>query len=196
VNDPDLLVLDEPTTGIDPAGRRSLWRLVEGLADGGTTVFLTTHYMEEAERLADTVGLLADGRFVARGSPAELVADHGGDSRLVVATDAEPRVTNDLGYPAELADGQLTVYDVPPEAIGDVITRLEAAGATYDSLTWTEPDLEDVYLDLTGRAVTASGDAVDRGEMPLADGGQPTDDGQAGAGEGAAWTADRPEERR
>jgi ABC-2 type transport system ATP-binding protein len=174
VNDPDLLVLDEPSTGIDPAGRRALWRLIEALADGGTTVFLTTHYMEEAERLADRVGLLADGSLVACDSPAALVADHGGDSRLVIATDADPAVTADLGYPAELADGQLTVYDVPPEAIGDVVARLEAAGATYDSLTWTEPDLEDVYLDLTGRAVTASGEAVDRGEIPLADGGQST----------------------
>jgi len=175
VNDPDLLVLDEPTTGIDPAGRRALWRLIEGLAEDGTTVFLTTHYMEEAERLADTVGLLADGRLVARDSPAALISDHGGDSRLVIATDAAPSVTSELGYPAELADGTLTVYDVPPEAIGDVVGTLEAAGASYDSLTWTEPDLEDVYLDLTGRAVTASGDAVDRGEMPLADGGDARD---------------------
>jgi ABC-2 type transport system ATP-binding protein len=121
------------------------------------------------------VGLLADGELVAKDSPTALISDHGGDSRLVIATDAAPTVTSDLGYPAELADGTLTVYDVPPEAIGDVVGALEAAGASYDSLTWTEPDLEDVYLDLTGRAVTASGDAVDRGEMPLADGGAPAD---------------------
>jgi len=171
VNDPDLLVLDEPTTGIDPAGRRALWRLLEDLADDGTTVFLTTHYMEEAERLADRVGLLAGGELVACDSPSALIADHGGESRLTVTTDADPTVTAELAYPAELVDGQLTVYDVPPEAIGEVVASLEAAGATYDSVTWTEPDLEDVYLDLTGRAVTASGETVDRGEVPLADGG-------------------------
>ena len=175
VNDPDLLVLDEPTTGIDPAGRRSLWRLIEDLAAGGTTVFLTTHYMAEAERLADEVGLLADGKLVARDSPAALIADHGGESRLVIDTDAEPAITGDLDYPAELADGQLTVYDVPPEEIGAVVAVLDSAGATYESINWTEPDLEDVYLDLTGQAVTASGETVRRGETPLADGGRRTD---------------------
>ncbi|AQL41366.1 ABC transporter ATP-binding protein [Halorientalis sp. IM1011] len=174
VNDPDLLVLDEPTTGIDPAGRRALWRLIEDLAAGGTTVFLTTHYMAEAERLADEVGLLADGRLVARDSPAALIAEHGGESRLVIDTDAEPAITGDLGYPAELAEGRLTVYDVPPEEIGEVVAALDSAGATCDSIEWTEPDLEDVYLDLTGQAVTASGETVSRGETPLADGGKVT----------------------
>ncbi|MFD1587559.1 ABC transporter ATP-binding protein [Halorientalis brevis] len=172
VNDPDLLVLDEPTTGIDPAGRRAVWRLIEDLAAGGTTVFLTTHYMAEAERLADRVGLLADGKLIACDAPDSLIANHGGDSRLVVDTDAEPSVTNEFSYPSELADGQLTIYDVPPEAIGDVVETLEATGASYDSLSWTEPDLEDVYLDLTGQAVTASGEVVRAGETPLADGGR------------------------
>ncbi|WP_336003222.1 ABC transporter ATP-binding protein [Halorientalis halophila] len=176
VNDPDLLVLDEPTTGIDPAGRRAIWRLLEDLAAGGTTVLLTTHYMAEAERLADRVGLLADGELIACDSPAALIDAHGGDSRLVIDTDADPAVTNDLGYPAELAEGQLTVYDVPPEEIGGVVAVLDAAGATYDAITWTEPDLEDVYLDLTGEAVTASGDTVAAGETPLADGGRVPDD--------------------
>jgi len=171
VNDPDLLVLDEPTTGIDPAGRRAVWRLIEDLAAGGTTVFLTTHYMAEAERLADRVGLLADGKLVACDSPEALIADHGGDSRLVVSTDADPAITNDIDYPTQFADGQLTVYDVPPVAIGAVVETLEASGASYDSLNWTEPDLEDVYLDLTGQAVTASGTVVEAGETPLADGG-------------------------
>jgi ABC-2 type transport system ATP-binding protein len=173
VNDPDLLFLDEPTTGIDPAGRRAIWRLVEDLAADGTTVFLTTHYMEEAQQLADRVGLLADGELVACDSPAALIDDHGGESRLVVDTDADPSVTADLGYPAELADGQLTVYDVPPEEIGTVVDVLTAAGASYDALTWKQPDLEDVYLDMTGRAVTRSGETVERGETPLADGGAP-----------------------
>ncbi|WP_299270171.1 ABC transporter ATP-binding protein [Halorientalis sp.] len=177
VNDPDLLVLDEPTTGIDPAGRRALWRLIEDLAAGGTTVFLTTHYMAEAERLADEVGLVADGQLVARDSPDALVADHGGESRLVVDTDTDAALAGELDYPAELADGQLTVYDVPPEEIGAVVAALDAAGAAYESLSWTEPDLEDVYLDLTGQAVTASGETVRRGETPLADGGQNGRDG-------------------
>ncbi|MDX1747234.1 MAG: ABC transporter ATP-binding protein, partial [Halobacteriales archaeon] len=73
VNQPEILFLDEPTTGIDPAGRRSLWRLVSSLSEAGTTVLLTTHYMEEAEQLADRVGLLADGRLVTVGSPTDVV---------------------------------------------------------------------------------------------------------------------------
>jgi ABC-2 type transport system ATP-binding protein len=180
VNDPDLLFLDEPTTGIDPAGRRALWRLVDDLAASGTTILLTTHYMEEAEQLADRVGLLADGELVACDPPDALIEAHGGQSRLVVETDAEPSVTADLDYPAEFADGQVTIYDVPPAKIGTVVDTLAAVGASYDALTWKQPDLEDVYLDLTGHAVTRSGETVERGETPLADGGHPADQADGG----------------
>jgi ABC-2 type transport system ATP-binding protein len=173
VNDPDLLVLDEPTTGIDPAGRRALWDLLAGQAAAGTTVLLTTHYMAEAEELADRVGLLADGGLLAVDSPAALVREFGGESLLRIetagSTDAEgggtPRSVPDLGYPADLEDGRLTVRGVAPEEIGTVVDRLDAAGVGYESLTWTEPDLEDVYLELTGRRVTASGDALRREEV-------------------------------
>ncbi|WP_415380865.1 ABC transporter ATP-binding protein [Halosimplex sp. TS25] len=149
VNDPDLLFLDEPTTGIDPAGRRSLWDLLESLAAGGTTIFLTTHDMAEAHRLADRVGLLADGRLVAVDEPDALVAEYGGESRLVVETDADPAAL-DLSYPVERSGDALVVSDVPPEAIGDVVDALDAAGASYDAFSWSEPDLEDVYLRLAG----------------------------------------------
>jgi len=157
VNDPDLLFLDEPTTGIDPAGRRALWGLLEDLADGGTTIVLTTHYMAEAHRLGDRVGLLADGRLVAVDDPDALVREHGGDPRLVVKTDADPgsldlSSTLDAGQRVEGDDGTLTVYGIEPQDIGAVVDALDAAGASYESLAWTEPDLEDVYLELTGAA--------------------------------------------
>jgi len=159
VNDPDLLFLDEPTTGIDPAGRRALWSLLEGLADGGTTIVVTTHYMEEAHRLGDRVGLLFDGRLVAVDGPDALVREHGGDPRLVVETDADP-ADLDLaladGQHVESADGTLTVYGIDPQDIGRVVDALDGVGATYGSLTWTEPDLEDVYLELTGAADAAA----------------------------------------
>jgi len=148
VNDPDVLFLDEPTTGIDPAGRRALWGVLEGLAESGTTIFLTTHDMAEAQRLADRVGLIADGSLLAVDSPAALIDAHGGEQRLRVATDAE--TVPDLGYEADLIDGQLTVRNVPATAVGDVVATLEAAGVEYEQLTWTEPDLEDVYLALAG----------------------------------------------
>jgi ABC-2 type transport system ATP-binding protein len=156
VNDPDLLVLDEPTTGIDPAGRRALWRLLEGLAAGGTTVLLTTHYMEEASRLGDRVGLLADGSLVAVDDPDALVADHGGGSRLIVETRGDvDAAALDVDYPVERGDGRLVVSSVPPAAIGEVVDALDAAGVAYDALTWKEPDLEDVFLELAGEAALA-----------------------------------------
>ncbi len=158
VNDPDLLILDEPTTGIDPAGRRDLWNLLEGLADAGVTVLVTTHSMAEADRLADRVGLLADGRLVALDDPDALVERHGGESRLTVTgddvdVDADPSVVEGLGYRATAGEGELTVYDVAPEDVGAVAARLDDAGVAYDGLAWSEPDLEDVYMELTGENV-------------------------------------------
>lgn len=155
VNDPELLVLDEPTTGIDPAGRRQLWQLFEGLAAGGTTIFITTHYMEEAEALADRVGLLADGRLAALDTPARLIETYGGDSLLYVDGEFDDAVTERLGYESALEDGRLTLRNVPPAEIGAVVAELEGGDCAVDSLTWTDPDLEDVYLELTGQRLAA-----------------------------------------
>ena len=192
VNDPDLLFLDEPTTGVDPAGRRALWRLVENLADRGTTVVLTTHYMAEAERLADRVGLLADGELAAVGSPADLVAEYGGPTRLVVETDDETESAASASasadalagddFEVERTDAGLVVHGVAPEDIGRVIGVLDDRGVAYDALTWTEPDLEDVFLQLTGRSVagrSAAGPPESDGEEIEATGGS---DGPAVAG--------------
>jgi ABC-2 type transport system ATP-binding protein len=153
VNDPDVLFLDEPTTGIDPAGRRDLWALVEGLADNGTTVFLTSHSMSEVERLADRVGLLRDGRLVAVGTPGGLVADHGGVSRLVVTPSggsADAGAVEIDGFEASAVDGDIVVDDVAAREVSDAVAALDAAGVEYESLVWKQPSLEDVYLSLTG----------------------------------------------
>ena len=161
VNDPDLLVLDEPTTGIDPGGRRELWGLIEGLTESGTTVLLTTHYMAEAERLADRVGLLADGRLVALGPPAELVEIHGGADRLVIEADDEGAATRALemeGYRV-LPDERHLAVGVGPEEIPAVVETLSAAGVDYERLTWRQPGLEDVYLAVTGADVGAPAEA-------------------------------------
>jgi ABC-2 type transport system ATP-binding protein len=153
VNDPDVLFLDEPTTGIDPAGRRAVHGLIEDLAAAGTTVFLTTHYMDEVERLADRVGVLADGELVALDTPGGLVGDHGGVTRLLVGTDAESLP----GYDAEPTDRGLLIRDLQPEEIGGVVGALAAAGIAYDALSWSESDLETAYLTLTGEAPRSAG---------------------------------------
>ena len=149
MNDPDALFLDEPTTGIDPAGRRRVWETVEGLADGGTTVLLTTHSMEEVERLADRVAVLLDGRLVATGSPRTLIAEHAGDTRLEIATGAGDV---DLPFPTEPTERGLAIEGIDPGEIGAVVEALAAAGVEYRALTWREADLETAYLELTGEA--------------------------------------------
>jgi len=182
VNDPDVLFLDEPTTGIDPAGRRALWRLLEGLAEAGTTVFLTTHDMAEAERLADRVGLLAEGSLVAVDTPETLIGEYGGDSYLTVDTDDGEAARDALSAPTTFADGTLRVDGVGPREIGVVVDDLEAAGVDYDALQWRQPSLEDVYLELTGRAVGSGGEAVAEAETvavsdPVPRAGGPADVG-------------------
>jgi ABC-2 type transport system ATP-binding protein len=151
VNDPEVLFLDEPTTAIDPAGKRDLWRLLEGLAADGTTVFLTTHDMAEAETLSDRVGLLAEGDLVEMGTPSELIADHGGENRLVVeSTDGDPGDLAARGYRVSREGRTLTVHGVDTRDIGPAVDALDAAEIGYESLTWTQPTLEDVYIELTG----------------------------------------------
>lgn len=165
VNDPDLLVLDEPTTGIDPAGRRMLWSVLTDLANAGTTIVLTTHDMHEAEFLADRVGLLAEGQLVAVDTPETLIAEYGGASLLTVecaATDL-PDAFDD----ATLQDGTLRIRDIEPADIAEVTATLERLGIEYGALTWREPDLEDVYLELTGRSIARRevGDTADDGAL-------------------------------
>ncbi|MFD1600983.1 ABC transporter ATP-binding protein [Halobellus rarus] len=180
VNDPEVLFLDEPTTGIDPAGRRDLWTLLEGLAADGTTVFLTSHSMAEVERLADRVGFLRDGRLVTVGSPRDLIEAHGGRSRLLVETGDPADESGDefgaagdgreSGFEFDVRDvdvstvgGRLVVEGVGPREIGDVVDALEASGVRFESLTWKQPDLEDVYLELTGESFEGGGAGVDAG---------------------------------
>jgi ABC-2 type transport system ATP-binding protein len=186
VNDPDLLFLDEPTTGIDPAGRRSIHRLIERLTGGGTTVFLTSHAMDEVERLADRVALLRDGKIVAVGAPDQLIAEHGGEPRLEVALDG-PASEADAEAVREairesLSDGAaeggegesedapavestrngLRIGGVRPEGIGDAVDALEAAGVDFESLAWSEPSLEDVYLRLTGEEYSPRSETLEK----------------------------------
>ncbi|MFB6112235.1 MAG: ABC transporter ATP-binding protein [Halobacteriaceae archaeon] len=151
VNDPEVLFLDEPTTGIDPAGRRAIWELIETLRDRGRSIVLTTHDMAEAGRLGDEVVLLAEGRVVASGPPAQLVAEHGGPSRLVIETGADSAAVEQVldEYSASAAGSAVAIEGVTPDGIGAVVRALDAAAIDFDAIHWQEPTLEDVYLELT-----------------------------------------------
>jgi ABC-2 type transport system ATP-binding protein len=152
---PDVLFLDEPTTGLDPISRTELWDFVEKLASDGTTVVLTTQYLEEADRLADEVIVLAAGHIVAAGTPETLKAGIG--KRTASMTFADPQVTlraaavlNKIRMTA-LADAATCTVMVPITVAGDmthVVRTLDTVGVEIVDLTVTEPTLNDVYIAL------------------------------------------------
>ncbi len=151
VGRPDLLFLDEPTTGFDPAARRRSWALVEGLCAEGATVLLTTHYLDEAQHLADRVGVLVDGRLVAEGTPAELVAGAGGS----VVTCAVPEsvaldgLESVLPAEASVAGRRIRFVTVRPTAELAALTAwARDRGVELEELAVTRPSLEDVFLGL------------------------------------------------
>ena len=153
VNDPDVLFLDEPTTGIDPEGREDVWRVVERLTEEGTTVFLTTHYMREVERLADRVALISEGKIAEVGETDAVVRSHAGQPRLVVRTVGSVEKAIEAledGHTTAKEDDALVFEGVSVDGIGDTLDALEAAGIEYDEVRWSEPGLEDAYLRLTG----------------------------------------------
>ncbi|HEX6262138.1 MAG TPA: ABC transporter ATP-binding protein [Actinomycetota bacterium] len=148
--DPELLFLDEPTTGFDPSARRGAWGMIRNLRSLGKTVLLTTHYMDEAQSLADRVAILVQGRIVAEGPPAILT----GDNRLTTirfrrsAEDLPPEV----GEP-EIEDGMVRIRTSEPTRVLHVLTAWATArGEELHELTVAKPSLEDVYLELTERS--------------------------------------------
>ena len=154
VGDPDLVFLDEPTTGFDPSARRDAWKMIEGLKRLGKTVFLTTHYMDEAQHLADRVAILAEGRIVARGRPSEL---GGGGQQVTVIRFRLPhgvtaeRVGSEAGAPASVAGDEVSVRTAAPQAaLLALLNWAQRDGLALDALEVQRPSLEDVFLQLTG----------------------------------------------
>lgn len=152
IGDPDLLFLDEPTTGFDPSARRSTWQVIRDLRDSGTTIVLTTHYMDEVQALADSVAVIADGRIVESGTPATL---GGRDSDVARIRFELPPGTEVSDLPVHTgtaaAEGALVTVEVPePTAVLHALTSWALdRGATLGRLTVERPSLEDVYLDIT-----------------------------------------------
>jgi ABC-2 type transport system ATP-binding protein len=156
VGDPDLIFLDEPTTGFDPSARRRSWELVDSLRDLGKTILLTTHYMDEAQNLADRVAIMAAGRIVAVGDPDSL---GGRDVAEAVVSFRLPDGARLADLPGDLPDGFRQEEDLvllrttaPTRALHILTGWALARGEELEALAVTRPSLEDVYLRLTGAA--------------------------------------------
>ena len=156
VHEPRVLFLDEPTTGLDPVSRKSIWEEVEALNREGTTVFLTTQYLEEADQLADRVGIIANGRIVAEGTPDELKNEVGKPRMELILAEGDQgacmEVLGRFGAPLPPKDGKLMIEVAEGvAAIAPVVRALDEAGILVESLDVVEPTLDDVFVDKTGR---------------------------------------------
>ncbi len=154
VGDPDLVFLDEPTTGFDPSARRDAWNMIEGLKGLGKTIFLTTHYMDEAQHLADRVAILRAGELVAIGPLEEIGA--GAGARTVIRFRMPDGISTDelngvLDQPIELSGGVASLaVDNPQRPLYRLTGWAEERGIVLDGLEAVHPTLEDVFLELTG----------------------------------------------
>jgi len=155
VNDPEVVFLDELTTGLDPQARHAMWDLVRAIRDQGKTVFLTTHFMEEAERLCDRVAIMDHGRIVALDSPEKLVQSVAAEYRVVFSADGEAVRSRLEALPAvtriESSGDRVTVCGRDDRLVVEVVNALSAEGFRFRDLRTEQPSLEDVFLALTGR---------------------------------------------
>ena len=148
VNDPELVFLDEPSTGLDPQARRNLWDIVRAIRDEGKTVVLTTHYMEEAQTLCDTLIIIDRGKIIAEGSPESLIREHCGGSRVSLPREDFACDPEALGLDCEEnAEG----VEILTDDVNGALKRLVENGVDLNAVRVRSPNLEDVFLQLTGR---------------------------------------------
>jgi ABC-2 type transport system ATP-binding protein len=153
VNDPDIVFLDEPTTGLDPKARREVWDVIKGLKAKGKTIILTTHYMEEAEVLSDRVAIIDNGKFIALGTPRDIIKEHGSGDIIIVrggghaAYDQLKAVSPQV----ELKDNDVVVRVDRKQVLPEVVMQLEHNGTYYEEMQLRRSTLEDVFLSLTGK---------------------------------------------
>jgi ABC-2 type transport system ATP-binding protein len=156
VNDPEVVFLDEPTTGLDPRARREVWEVLLSLKRNGKTVFLTTHYMEEAELLADTVAIISRGKVIARGAPDELIESNANYLVLTLKTidGAAFEIIQRMGFePVHDNHKNIKVRVEHTDDVQRILNAMKDAGAASLSLDVRKPNLEAVFLKLTGEAL-------------------------------------------
>lgn len=152
VSNPELVFLDEPTTGLDAQARRHLWSVIGTLRDEGKTIFLTTHYLEEAEELADRVAIMNQGDLVAMGAPEELIDKVGGTSSLIlegIDTDLAGPIQA-LGFRAKVKEGRIEIDLKSGETVKDVLSTLSLQKMEFRDLRTRRPTLEEAFLKLVG----------------------------------------------
>jgi ABC-2 type transport system ATP-binding protein len=163
IGDPRIIFLDEPTTGLDPRSRRTVWRIVRDLVDDGVTILLTTHYLEEADQLADRVAVLDRGRLIAEGSPDELKRLIPGGSIRLEFADARALASAARALPAATRDDEALTLRIPSDgradSVHDVLDRLGDDSIEVERVSVQSPELDDVFLALTGEP----GDAEQEG---------------------------------
>jgi ABC-2 type transport system ATP-binding protein len=172
---PPVIFLDEPTTGLDPRTRLQMWDVIAGLVKGGTTLLLTTQYLEEADQLADSIAVVDHGKVIARGTADELKAQIGGERLQVVVSDRD-RLAEAAELLGRMGTGEPRVHQQTREILVPVsggsqllveaIRQLDAAGVTIDDVALRRPTLDDVFLQLTGRSAE---DGTEGGEGGAAD---------------------------
>lgn len=155
VNEPKILFLDEPTTGLDPRARRDVWELIRKINEQGITIVLTTHYMEEAEYLCDRVAIMDAGKILAINNPKKLIEDLSHTTQISFLTDQELKQSIFASLPAVekiYSNYPKVILEIKNlDIVGDVIRLLRDQGISFSSFTVKTASLEDVYLDLTGK---------------------------------------------
>jgi len=148
----DLVFLDEPTTGLDPAARRDLWGLIRDLKSRGKTVVLTTHYLDEAEQLADDVAIMNKGKIVTRGTPEELISRHGGGTTIVLAGAGKEgyEALAAQGIPASVDNGNVLVHVSAARDVRGMLARVAAVDVPVTEIYTKRSSLEDVFMKVVG----------------------------------------------
>ncbi len=152
VNDPKILFLDEPTTGLDPQARRNFWDLIEKIKKRRTTVLLTTHYMDEAYILCDTIAIMDHGEIIARGSPESLLKEHFGD--VIIELPREDFTLSPASLPWTVHE-KIDSVEISVASVSDALTRLLELGVGIDRVRIRPRNLEDLFLELTGTDLRA-----------------------------------------